>query len=99
METFSFDVPLLDPAGDFSGPRAPSSFLTVEDVWITNYRLLSQTSHISLLNGLNDRGTPAGREPDIENIQHTKHQAKRLPKKTQRERRQCNQSTSGTPSI
>ena len=29
METFSFDVPLLDPAGDFPGPRALSSFLTV----------------------------------------------------------------------
>ena len=30
METFSFDVPLLDPAGDFPGPRALSSFFTVE---------------------------------------------------------------------
>ena len=69
METFSFDVPLLDPTGDFSGPRAPSSFLTVEDVWITNYRLLSQTSHISRLNGFNDRGTPTGREPASKHLE------------------------------
>ena len=70
METFSFDVPLLDPTGDFSGLRAPSSFLKVEDVWITNYWLFSQTSYISRLNGFNDQGTPAGREPDMENIHH-----------------------------
>ena len=64
METLGLDVPLLDPTGDFSGRRAPSSFLPVEDVWITNYRFLGQTSHITRLNGFNDRGTPAGREPD-----------------------------------
>ena len=69
-KTFSLDVPLLDPTGDFLGPRAPSSFLTVEDVWITDYRLLGQTGHITRLNGFNDRGTLTGREPDIENIHH-----------------------------
>ena len=31
---------------------------------------LRQTSHITRLNGFNDRGTPAGREPDIENVHH-----------------------------
>ena len=64
------DVPLLDPTGDFSGPRAPGSFLPVKDVWIPYYWFLCQTSHITCLNGFNDRGTPAGREPDIKNVHH-----------------------------
>ena len=56
--------------GDLSGPRAPGSFLPVKDVWISYYWFLRQTSHITRLNGFNDRGTPAGREPDIENVHH-----------------------------
>ena len=70
METLCLDVPLLDPTGDLSGPRAPGSFLPVKDVWISYYWFLRQTSHITRLNGFNDRGTPAGREPDIENVHH-----------------------------
>ena len=70
METISLDIPFLNPAGDFPGTRALSSFLTVEDVWVANYRLLGLISHTSLLDGLNDRGTPAGWEPDVENIHH-----------------------------
>ena len=66
METLCLDVPLLDPTGDLSGPRAPGSFLPVKDVWISYYWFLPQTSHITHLNGFNDRGTPAGREPDID---------------------------------
>ena len=70
VETLCLDVPLLDPTGDFSGPRAPGSFLPVKDVWIPYYWFLRQTSHITCLNGFNDRGTPAGREPDIKNVHH-----------------------------
>ena len=61
---------LLDPTGDFSGPRAPGSFLPVKDVWISYYWFLRQTSYITRLNGFNDRGTPAGKEPDIKNVHH-----------------------------
>ena len=61
VETLCLDVPLLDPTGDFSGPRAPGSFLPVKDVWISYCWFLRQTSHITRLNGFNDRGTPAGR--------------------------------------
>ena len=64
------DIPFLNLAGNLPRKRAHSSFRTVENVWITNYRILSQPSLISLLNGLYDRGTPAGREPDIEDIHH-----------------------------
>ena len=46
METLCLDVPLLDPTGDFSGPRAPSSFLPVKDVWISYNWFLRQTRHI-----------------------------------------------------
>ena len=67
METLCLDVPLLDPTGDFSGRRAPTSFLPVKDVWITYYWFLRQTSHITRLNGFNDRGS---REPDIKNVHH-----------------------------
>ena len=49
METLCLDVPLLDPTGDFSGPRAPSSFLPVKDVWITYYWFLRQTSRRGLI--------------------------------------------------
>ena len=48
----------------------PGSFLPVKDVWIPYYWFLCQTSHITCLNGFNDRGTPAGREPDIKNVHH-----------------------------
>ena len=70
VETLCLDIPLLDPTGDFSGPRAPGSFFPVKDVWIPYYWFLRQTSHITCLNGFNDRGTPAGREPDIKNVHH-----------------------------
>ena len=63
------DVPLLDPTVDFSGPRAPGSFFPVKDVWVPYYWFLRQTSRITCLNGFN-RGTPAGREPDIKNVHH-----------------------------
>ena len=68
METISVNIPFLDLAGNFPGKRAHSSFRTVENVWVTKYRLLSQPSLIPLLDGLYDRGTPAGREPNVEDI-------------------------------
>ena len=52
------------------GPRAPGSFFPVKDVWVPYYRFLRQTSRITCLNGFNDRGAPAGREPDIKNVHH-----------------------------
>ena len=44
---------------DFSGPRAPGSFLPVKDVWIPYYWFLCKTSHITCLNGFNDRRDPS----------------------------------------
>ena len=70
METISVNIPFLDLAGNFPGERAHSSFRTVENVWVTKHRLLSQPSLIPLLDGLYDRGTPAGREPNVEDIHH-----------------------------
>ena len=64
MEALCLDVPLLDPTGDFSGPRAPGSFLPVKDVWIPYYWFLCKTSHITCLNGFNDRGTRLSRSPE-----------------------------------
>ena len=70
VEALCLNVPLLDPTCDFSGPRAPGSFFPVKDVWVPYYWFLRQTSRITCLNGFNDRGTPAGREPDIKNVHH-----------------------------
>ena len=61
METLFLDVPLLDPTGDFSGPRAPSSFLPVEDVGITNYRFLGQTSIVESIIGVRSPATASSR--------------------------------------